>query len=175
MIRATARFLPALLPLAMAACSTTGDYPSLNQRDFERIGGRVEPVAAEAQPEAPKLPPASADLVTRLDGLLSAAREADRQFKAQQDTAESAVARANGAAATSDPWASAHIALGKLETSRSAAVAALAELDGLYADARDKAPLEPSPSALAIADARSQVSALVEAQDREIAALAARL
>lgn len=179
MIRATARFLSALLPLAMTACSTVDDYPSLAQRGFERVGGQAcgqaTPVAGEAAPSIPVLPPASADLTTRLDGLISAAREADRQFTDQQGGAERAVAGASGAAAASDSWASAQVALARLQSSRSQAVAALAELDGLYAEARDAAPVEVSPAAEAIAAARAQVSELVTREDDVIARLSARL
>ncbi|HKT85135.1 MAG TPA: hypothetical protein VJQ77_03495 [Novosphingobium sp.] len=179
MIRRSLRCLPAILPLVLAACSNAGGYPSLALRDFEHGNGRVcgtaKPAAPAPEPEAPPLPPASADLRSRLDGLVSAARQADRQFKAQQGTAESAVARGAGTATASDSWASAQIALGKLETVRNAAVAALAELDSLYAEARNSAPDEISPSAEAIAEARSQVSELVARQDGVIAALSARL
>lgn len=179
MIRRAACCLPAILPLALAACSDAGGYPSLALRDYERDGGRVcgtaRPAAPAPEPEAPPLPPASADLRTRLDGLVSAAQEADRQFRAQERDAGSAVTRAAGTAAASDSWASAQIAVGKLETTRNAAVAALAELDSLYAEARDAAPDAISPSAEAIAEARSRVSELVTRQDSVVASLSARL
>lgn len=175
MIRATVRFLPAIVPLILGACSSAGGYPSLAQRDVERVSGTAKPVVGDTEPAAPVLPPASTDLLGRLDGLVSTAQEADRQFVARRDGATSAVASATGAGAASDRWASAQIALGKLETSRSAAVAALAELDTLYADARDAAPLEVSPGVEAIARAREQVSEIVARENGVIAALAARL
>lgn len=179
MTRATARPLVAFLPFAMAACATADEYPSLAQRDFERNAGRVcgtaTPVDPAPEPEPAPLPPASADLLARLEGLVSAAREADRRFASQRDDAERAVSRASGAAAASDPWAAAQVALAALETSRSAAIAALADLDTLYADARDAAPTEVSPSAEAIGRARSQVSELVAQENDVIAGLSARL
>lgn len=176
MIRATVRFLPVVLPLSIAACiHPPGDYPSLALRDAERVSGEATPVAGAQQPPAPTLPSPDAKLATRLEGLVSAAQEADRQFKAEQGAAETAVARAAGAAAASDPWASAQIALARLESSRSPALAALAELDGLYTDARDAAPVAVSPDAEAIANARAQVSELVEREDGVIAGLSARL
>jgi hypothetical protein len=179
MTRATARLLctlllPALAPLS--ACSSTGDgYPSLAPRAGERIAGSARPAQGTEQPEAPPLPPPGTDLVTRLAGLVSAAEAADRQFAARQGDAERAVARAAGAATASDAWAGAQIALAKLETSRSAAVAALAELDGLYADARNAAPAQTSPSAAVIAEAQAPVSTLVTRQNAIIARLSARL
>lgn len=176
MIRATASLLlSAALPVALAACSTTSGYPSLGQRDIERIGGSATPVVAEQTPEEPALPPANTDLVTRLDGLVAAAQETDAQFREQQGSAERAVAGAAGAAVTSDSWATAQIALAALESRRGATVAPLAELDTLYAEARDAAPLELSPSAEAIERARAQVSDIVARQDSVIAGLAARL
>lgn len=169
MIRATLRCLPAIVPLVLAACSSAGGYPSLALRDVERIAARSEPKA-----ETP-LPPPSADLVSRLSGLVSGAEAADRQFRDLQGSTATTVARAAGATAASDSWASAQIALAKLETSRSSAVAALAELDTLYADARNAEPAGTSPSAEAIAEARKQVSDLVADQNGVIAGLSARL
>lgn len=179
MIPRAARCLPAILPIVLAGCSDAGGYPSLALRDYERGEGRVcgtaEPAAPAPEPAAPALPPASADLRSRLDGLVSAAEESDRQFKAQQGTAEGAVARAAGSATASDSWASAQIALARLETARSGAVGALAELDSLYADARNSVPDAISPSAAAIAEARERVSDLVTRQDSAVAGLSARL
>lgn len=169
MIRATLRCLPAIVPLVLAACSSAAGYPSLGLRDVERIAARSEPA------DMPILPPPSSDLVRRLSGLVSAAQAADRQFRDQQGSTAAAVSRAAGAAAASDSWASAQIALGKLESSRSPAVAALAELDTLYADARNAEPAGISPSAEAIADARERVSDLVAQQNGVIAGLSARL
>lgn len=170
MIRATLRCLPAIVPLVLTACSSAGGYPSLALRDVERIAARSEPGA-----ETPILPPPSSDLVRRLSGLVSAAQAADRQFRDQQGSTAAAVSRAAGATAASDSWASAQVALAKLETSRSGAVAALAELDTLYADARNAEPAGVSPSAEAIAEARKQVSELVGRQNEAIASLSARL
>lgn len=177
MTRAKARLLP-VLPLigallATAACSTANTYPSLAQREVERVGGSAAPAGGEAGPPAPVQPPASADLVTRLDGLVAMAREAERQFQSNRPAAERAVASAGERA--SDSWSAASVALARLESSRSSAMTALADLDTLYADARDKAPLGESPSTAAIGAARAQVSGWVDGQDRVIAALDARL
>lgn len=173
MIRAKAHLLPALLPILAAACSSAGSYPSLELRGVERMSGSATPVAGEAAPPAPALPPASADLATRLDGLVAAAREADQQFQANRPIAERAVASAGDVA--SDSWSSASVALARLESSRSSAMAALADLDTLYVDARTSAPLEETPSARAIAAARDQVSGWVASQDKVIESLASRL
>jgi hypothetical protein len=177
MTRAKARFLAMLLPFGMAACSTSGSYPSLALRDVERVSGSATAAPGAAQDDAapaiPALPPASADLVTRLDGLVKVAQASDRQFQASRTAAERAVAAAGGIG--TDSWSSASVALAKLESSRSSGMGALADLDVLYADARDKAPLDESPSATAIATARTQVADLLAAQDAVIARLSAQL
>ncbi|MCJ2187744.1 hypothetical protein [Novosphingobium beihaiensis] len=177
MIRAKARLPlvpPAILlalPLALlaSACSTAGRYPSLALRDVER----AKPVAGDPAPPVRPLPPASASLVTRLDGLVAIARDADRQFQAQRPAAERAVGAAGDVG--SDSWSTASVALASLESSRSNAMAALGDLDTLYVDARTAGALEETPSAKAIAAARDQVNGWVAAQDDVIAHLSARL
>jgi hypothetical protein len=172
MIRAKARFLTLLLPVGLAACSTAGSYPSLAYRDVERS---AMPVAAEPQPVPVPMPPPTADLSTRIDGLVAVARDADKQFAGKRPAAERAVSTAAGASRTSDSWISAQVAVAALQASRDRAVAALADLDSLYADARQSEPVEESPSALAIDTARSQVQGLVNTQNDVVTALDARL
>lgn len=172
MIRAKACLLPAALCALTAACSTAGNYPSLAVRDVERVRGSASPAPAEATP-LPSPPPASADLTTRLEGLVAMAREADRQFQASRGNAERAVAAAGTVPA--DSWSTASVALARLENARSAALVALADLDTLYVDAREDAPLEETPRSMAIAAARGQVEGWVSAQDEVIGRLAGRL
>lgn len=177
MIRVPARFRPAAaVPFALlaAACSTAGNYPSLEQRPVERVSGTAQPVApGQAAPAAAPLPPASATLPARLDALLAAAQDADARFQAARPAAERAVASAGPVASGS--WSSASVALAGLETSRSHTMAALAELDGLYAEARSAAPVAESADAGAIAAVRMKVESLIEAQDGVLDALSARL
>lgn len=176
MTRATVRLLTLLLPFGIAACSTT-EYPSLAVRDVETLGQRASgsgmPASGDQAPPPPALPPASADLVTRLKGLVATAQEADRQFQSNRTAAERAVAAAGNVG--SDSWSNASVALARLETSRSSGMAALAELDVMFADARDAAPAQDPPQVTAIGDARTQVAALLDAQDQVLAALSTRL
>lgn len=167
----TVRRLALLLPLLAGACSSVGDYPSLALRDVERTGSMM-PVEAEPVPQPAPLPP-SADLMSRLDGLVAMARGANATFAANRPAAERAVAAAGSV--TSDSWSTAQIALSSLQASRSSAMVALADLDRMYVDARDEAPLEETPTTRAIAAARDEVGALVANQDQVIAALAAQL
>lgn len=173
MTRAKARFLAFLLPFGMAACSTSGGYPSLALRDVERINGTGTPVNGAEAPLPPALPPASADLRTRLQALVRAAHAADHQFQTNRPAAARAVSAAGSLG--SDSWSAASIALARLESSRSNTMGSLAQLDELYADARDAAPTQESPSALAIGESRAEVAALLTAQDSVIAGLASRL
>lgn len=170
MIRAKARLLPLFLGAGLAACSSAGHYPSLAVRPVER----ATPVTPDAEAPPAPLPPASADLTTRIDGLLAAARQADSQFAAKRTLAERAVS-ASGSSRSGDAWLTAQAAISALQASRDPAVAALGELDTMYADARDAAPVEESPSAKSIGTAREQVQTLVAAQDEVVARLNGRL
>lgn len=167
--------LPLAVPLAMlaSACSSPGNYPSLALRDVERASGSAKPVSGEPAAPAAPLPPASADLATRLDGLVAAAREANQQFQSNRPAAERAVAAAGDTG--SDSWSTASVALARLESSRSSAMVALGDLDTLYVEARTAGALEETPSAKAIAAARDEVDGWVASQNAIIAALSARL
>jgi alkanesulfonate monooxygenase SsuD/methylene tetrahydromethanopterin reductase-like flavin-dependent oxidoreductase (luciferase family) len=160
------------LALGLTACSTAGSYPSLAYRPVERT---AMPAAAEPAPPPIQLPPATADLTTRIGGLVAAAQASDKQFAAKRPAADRAVAAAARAARTSDSWISAQVAVSALQASRDTTVAALADLDSLYADARQAEPVEESPSAKAIDTARDQVQALLNGQNDVISALDARL
>ena len=53
--------LLAIVPVAMlAACASSGDYPSLAQRPAERVEGTLTPATPDATPAPPPAP--SADL-----------------------------------------------------------------------------------------------------------------
>ncbi|MBB4857375.1 hypothetical protein HNO88_000682 [Novosphingobium chloroacetimidivorans] len=173
MIRASAS--PALLlgaALLLAGCAASTDYPSLAVRPVERVQGSGAPAAGSAD-AIPTLPPASADLTTRLAGLVDVARQAHGRFTARQAATERAVAAAG--AARSDGWTAAEVALSDLQTSRSGALTALAELDQLYVDERAAHPEQVSPAATAIGAARDQVESWVSSETAVISRLDARL
>ncbi|MBT0669937.1 hypothetical protein HT136_16345 [Novosphingobium profundi] len=155
----------------LAACSSTGTYPSLAIREVE-TRMQAQPAKADAE-AAPALPSPDADLTTRLDGLVAVARSANTRFAQKRPAAERAVAASGNRA--SDAWSAAQIALADLESSRSAAMTALADLDQLYFAARDEAPLETSPKAEAIAAAREQVQGWIADEDAVITKLSGRL
>lgn len=173
MIRATARPIGALLPaLLLCACAASGDYPSLAIRNAERVQGSATPAAGTTE-APPSLPPASADLTTRIASLLGTARKAHAGFQSRQAATERAVSGAGGIATPA--WSTAQVALSGLQTERSGVLTALAELDRLYADARLANPEQVSPSAAAIAEARDQVQEWAQSEDATISRLDSRL
>jgi len=120
-----------LLPL-LAACATTDEeYPSLAIRDAERATGVFEPVVAA--PYVP--PPTPAAVLDRLDQLAVDAASAHRAFQAEAPSASRTIQAASGAEFGSEAWAAASVALAGLESSRSKAMIALADLDKLMVDA----------------------------------------
>lgn len=166
------RVVTALLPLLAAACSTAANYPSLAVRPAERITGHAAPAPSEAPTPASPATTGS-DLTDRLGSLVYMARIADRKFEDDRAAAERAIAVSgdNG----SDSWSTASIALARLESSRSQAMVALADLDSLYVAARSDPAVMDSPAARAIAAAREQVGHWVATEDEVIARLARRL
>lgn len=176
MIRAFLSKATPLLPLGAAlllpACAASTAYPSLAVRKVERVEGSGMPAVGSAD-AVPALPPASADLTTRLAGLVDVGRKAHAAFQARQATAERAVAAAGPA--RGDAWTSAEVALSDLQTTRSSALTALAELDQLYVDERAAHPEQISPAAAAIGAARDQVDGWVSAENAVADRLAARL
>ncbi|MCJ2183151.1 hypothetical protein MTR62_10670 [Novosphingobium sp. 1949] len=160
------------LPLLSAACSTSADYPSLSLRKAE-TQMRAQRAASDNAATAPALPSADTNLTTRLAGLVAVARQADASFARQRPVTERAIAAAGAPA--SDSWSLAQVALSQLQSSRSSAMTALADLDQLYVDAREESPVTPSPKAEAIATARDTVAAILAEQDSTLDTLSARL
>lgn len=158
--------------ILLQACAASGDYPSLAVRDVERVEGSGTPAAGTAS-AIPALPPASADLTTRLAGLVDVARQAHGRFEARQAATQRAVAGAG--TVLSDSWAAGQVALSDLQTARSGALTALAELDQLYVDERAAHPEQVSPAAQAIGAARDQVDGWVAQETAVIDRLDARL
>ncbi len=126
-----------LLALASGGCMAEGPFPSLAQRDVERqpLG---EPIRALPQVAD------DASLRTRIDELVSAAREGDRSFEAAFAVAE-ASARAAGPGG-SDSWVGAQERLSRAETARAATTRSLADLDRLRLE-RSTLPTSPADQA----------------------------
>jgi len=164
-MRRSVKLAPALLAmLALSACVDSSGYPSLSRRDVEK--NQAEP--APATP--PGAIPDSPDLAPRLARLVEQARAAHEKFAAVRPRAEQLVSGASGAAMASEGWSVASVALAELESSRSDAMVALADLDQLYTARR----IEGGDGA-SIAAARDQVMAWIGDEDQVLAALRGRL
>ena len=148
--------------LAGCAAAPEGAYPSLAIRDVERVSGTLEPPAVTYVPPAPP-----SGTLNELDALVSRAQTAHGRFVEQAPALRSRVASANGAPVGSEGWAQAQVALAELETIRSEAMIALADLDRLYVEAATE-----GQSLAEVASARDEVIALVEQEDAVIAELA---
>lgn len=168
------RLLPLLAALPLAACASSGDYPSLAIRDAERITGTPEPVAPEAAPE-PAPPVLSSPLADDIGQLVDSARSAHSAFAGKQARARQVVAAGAGAPAGSEAWAAANMALSELESSRSDTMIALAGLDKLYADTRLVNYNEETGDTQAIAASRDQVQSWVDEENAALTALHERL
>lgn len=169
MARKTAFLLFPSVTLLLGACAASTDYPSLTRRPAERISGSAQ--AAAAQPAPAPAPPPSPEFTTRLTQLVEQARGAHRRFDGQRAQTERLVSVAAGAAVASESWAVASVALASLESARSDAMVALAELDQIHA----AEAIAASTNRDAAANARDQVVALVGEEDDVLARLRGRL
>lgn len=169
-----ASFLPLVLIASLTACAAATDYPSLERRAVERQSGSARPVTPEAPPPPPA--PASPQLTTRLAQLVDQARAAHQRFGAKRANAQRLVAAGGSGAPGSEGWSVATVALSELESARSDAMEALAELDQLFAAESIAAAETGNRQTLdAIAIARDQVTTLVGEEDEILASLRGRM
>lgn len=158
-----------VLPVLLAGCaSDSAGYPSLARRDAERI--------AESPPETPASPsatlPPDRAVLARLDVLVAQAKTAHDKFRARRGRAETLVRAASGAPVASESWSVATVALADIESARSDAMVALADIDAIDVATR----LEGTPAtATVVKAARDNVTALVGEQDAVLARLRARM
>ncbi|KLE32322.1 hypothetical protein AAW01_11955 [Aurantiacibacter gangjinensis] len=159
------RLAPLALIAMLGACAAPeGEYPSLAIRDVERLNGTFEPAPP---PEPPALTP---EAVADIDSLLARARAAHAEFTEAVPAARTRAQRASGAARGSEAWSVAQVAIAGLESSRSEAMIALADLDRLYV-----AAMTDAVAVAPIDAARNEVDAQVVEQNAVIEALLANL
>ena len=159
--------LLAIVPIAMlAACASSGDYPSLAQRPAERVEGTLAPDTAAAAAIAPA--PPSADLVQRLAALRQEASARHGEFIAALPVARRLADAAGGRG--TDSWASAEVALADLDSLRSRAAVPLADLDALWVDATVDDGARDT-----IGPVRDEVESIVRREDEALGALRARV
>ncbi len=169
------RAIPLLITPAVAAimllsaCGSREGYPSLAKRPVERITGS-DPVVA-ASPVVPPAPiPPDLGLQSRLARLTEQARDAHARFNSAKNKTAGLVAAASGASVVSESWSQATVALASLESRRSDAMIALAELDTLYVKDR----IDGGDGG-AIAAVRDQITAWVADEDAVLADLRGRI
>jgi hypothetical protein len=152
--------------LLLSACaSTQQEYPSLSIREFEQTRTLTVPQATPTP--APAVPAESLD---RLSQLLAEARSAHQAFTSQIAATRNAISAARGADIESQEWAEAQIRLADLESERSRALIALADLDQLFIDAQlQAAPLDE------ISAVRDEVEAMVAEENLTVAQLSGTL
>ncbi len=180
--------LPAVLSLvwALAGCSGDGaSYPSLASRPAERLTDTAQapaPGSSPADNATAKAPgPPSAELAARLGHLVEQAQSAFGEFNGKRAGVEKQLGAARGATAGSEEWARATQALSGVESARSLTSQPLADLDRIEVDDRVAHPAQTgldgprAADAVAIAQARDTVAALVTEEDAILAKLDGRL
>lgn len=163
-----------LIALPLAACAAgTRPYPSLERRPAERGYGSGQPVSSPAP--APVATAPSGDLMARLASLRAQALAAHQAFEAKRAGAARKVAAAQGAAVASENWSVAQVALAELESARSNAMIALADLDSLLVAAARANVDAPTPDLPAVEKVRAEVTDWIGSEDEALAALRGRL
>jgi len=122
-------------------------------------------VPQPAPTETPAPTPApDASMNERLAGLVEQARVAHQRFEARKGAVRQVVV--SGASLGSEAWARSSVAIAELESARSEAMIALADLDGMLA-ATQTGGGDPLPITAAI----DQVSTWIGSEDRDLAAM----
>lgn len=157
MDRAVSTAFALTAPLFLAACASTGDFPSLAIRDAERVQGTI------AAPPAPPAPP-SPETVMQVDSLMQRVRSGHAAFEGEVAAATRAANAARGAAMGSEAWSVAQVALAVLESKRSEVMIALADLDRIMVDASNA-----GQDLAVISAASAEANALVQAENAAVA------
>lgn len=167
--------LAGIAVLALDACSgARSRFPSLAQRPAERAYGTAMPVPGQPAPPAPPTVP-QATLAARLVALGDQVREAHATFEGLRPSAERAVRSAEQSTPGAEAWSVAQVRLAELESARSQAMVALADLDRLLVVAAQAAVEGPDADLKAVEAAMANASDLIAAEDATLASLHARL
>ena len=123
----------AVASLALAGCaSTSGDFPSLAKRPYEKTNPVEEVAVVETLTTT-----LAADLQKQVDALLSRSSIAHAAFENALPSVRSTIQSAGNPATGSESWANAHTALSRTDSLRADGVAALGEMDRLVARERE--------------------------------------
>ncbi|MDB5723467.1 MAG: hypothetical protein JWQ16_221 [Novosphingobium sp.] len=175
----------AVAAVLLAGCAADySTYPSLARRPAERAGNPAEQISGTSPAErvsgtsevvaaAPALlppPPPSPDLIARLGQLSDQAQAAHSEFSSRRAEAQRLVSANAGASVGGEGWAQASVALAGLETTRSQAMIALADLDAIYV-----AESVAGSDVTAIAATRDRVIGWIGEEDQVLAELRGRI
>lgn len=159
--------------LLLGGCATAGgDYPSLAIRAGERPSGTALP--AEPAPQPPP-PPLATGTAQRIEQAVEQARKAHAAFVATAGSATRAVSAARGARAPTDSWVAAQVALADLQSLRSQAVIAQADVELMFAEERLAEPDRTTPTLDVLDEARAKIGGWVDEQNRTLAGLSDQL
>ena len=164
------RIVPALLlsaaALSLAGCAHPIGAPSLMPRAVEKQPIDM-PVSEPVERESPADPVLQAALAKQV----AAAEAGDKDFMAQRDIAEKAVAAAAGTAQGSEAWVQAQEAITALEPSRMAVRDAASAIEAL----RDDPAHASTGNRAAIDAAAARVNEIGRAETEKVTALSAKL
>ncbi|MEP6263953.1 MAG: hypothetical protein ABJ057_04255 [Erythrobacter sp.] len=151
----------------MAGCAGAADrYPSLAQRDAERVSGTFNVASNANSNETNEQTAPDPALASRLTALGQQAVSAHSSFLSDLEPAVTVIRAANGTNDDDREWSAAQIALANLDSYRSVTAIALGDLDLLYADASVEFDRRRE-----IGEVQSQVAELLAQEDRELARL----
>ena len=156
---------PVLAAFMIGGCATPASYPSLLPRPAESQS-LEEPNVAQPQPSTPE--PA---LDAKISELIRTLDERSTAFSAADSRAERKVAAATGAAAGSEAWLDAHVALAELDTLRSATSDLAITIDDMAAERA----MALAPTYAPLTSAADRVRAVASDQAERITALQSRL
>ena len=126
--------LTALISISvLAGCAGSLDTPSLAIRPAETAGAieAARPPLAGAPTPVATVQPLSKAIIGRIEASVAAARASQAPFAKALDPARATVASATGAAAGSDAWVVAQVAISRLERTREPVTNALSDIDAV--------------------------------------------
>lgn len=153
--------------VALGGCAASSDkYPSLTLRDFEKVSAATPAPAPTPASSAPMPTTMNSDAFQQLMAERDSARRAHAAFMTALPNAQRKSSAARGSGPASNVWADAQLAIAELTVHRSLTAEALGNIDELIAQASIAQRGLPSQITY-----QTEVSALVERQDRAIAGL----
>lgn len=154
-------WLAGLAVLASGCAGSSDRYPSLANRDFERVQGQFAPSSGTPLPMRPA--PLNIVSVEQIEASLVNARSRHQEFLLQLGTAQTIVSEASGTDPDDNRWSLAMVEIASLDSHLSVTTGILAQLDALYADASLR-----FEERAAIGSARKTLDQLVQTEQQAV-------